>query len=152
MCVFAQKRPQWFKAVCSFFCFFPPFLHMCNHWWWNPRPDATDSNTRSLTHSLTHTHSYLSLTHTLIQHTASTSLHFASSTSPRWLPVFASTWLASGPTGRFQSPLMGNTGGSTWTIRSLLSYSMVRLGHQSLYVATSNSGCDLLLIFFFFFW
>lgn len=58
--------------------------------------------------------------------TVYTSLPFASSTSPRWLPVFASTWLVSGQTGRFQFPPMENTGGSTWTAQLPLSCLMVR--------------------------
>lgn len=69
------------------------------------------------TPSYTHcTHSSFALTHT---HCAVyTSLPSASSTSPRWSPVCASTWRVSGPTGRSQFPLTGNTGGSTWTALS----------------------------------
>lgn len=41
--------------------------------------------------------------------------HLACSTHLLWWPVSAFIWLASGPTGRSQSQLMGSTGGSMLT-------------------------------------
>lgn len=153
MCVFAQKCPQWFKAVCSFLCFFPPFLHMCNHWWWNPRPDATASNTRSLTHSLTdsHTHTLTLATYTYPHPTYSLHLTtFCLQYKPTVIACvcihLACKW------SNWEIPV--STDGKHWWEYVDNSVTLELLdgnaGHQSLYVAASNSGCDLFLIFFFF--
>lgn len=108
---------QCIKAVCSLlFLFFILSQHV----------ELIVATTRPGSTRIPHINIYAQM-HTHTCHTVCTSLPSASSTSPLWSPVFASTWLVSGPTGRFQFLLMENTGGSMWTARFALSCWMVRL-------------------------
>lgn len=123
--IFANSELKLSAPSCVFLSLFSTCGTNPDHAW----PESTYSHTLEyVIYPLSYTHcTHTSLVHTLTHYTVYTSLPSASSTSPQWLPVCASTWHASGPTGRSQFPLMANTGGSTWTALSHSSCLMVRL-------------------------